>query len=86
MTPNYIVQRPAVTAAPRPFDSAPTETSGGQRPAAVRHPYDGVGPPHTDAFFMCCVAFRDDASTHMHGSIVTERNAMHGKRVRVGRG
>ena len=32
-------------------------------------------PAHTDAFFMPCVAFRHDASMHIRGSIVTERNA-----------
>ena len=34
---------------------------------------------------MCCVAIRHDASTYMHGRIVTDRNAAHEKRIRVGR-
>ena len=42
-------------------------------------------PPHTDAFFMRCFAIRHDASTYMHGRIVTDRNATHEKRIRVGR-
>ena len=43
-----------------------------------------VTPPHTDAFFMRRVAIRQDAST-MHGRIVTDCNATHEKRIRVGR-
>ena len=31
------------------------------------------------------VAIRHDASTYMHGRIVTDRNATHEKRIRVGR-
>ena len=42
-------------------------------------------PSHADAFFMRCVAIRHDASTYMHGSIVTDRNATHDKRILVGR-
>ena len=42
-------------------------------------------PPHTDAFFMHRVAFRHDASMHMRGHIVTDRNVTHEKRIRVGR-
>ena len=34
---------------------------------------------------MRCVAIRHDASTYMHGRIVTDRNATHEKRIRVGR-
>ena len=41
--------------------------------------------PHTGAFFMRCVAIRHDASTYMYWRIVTDRNATHGKRIRVGR-
>ena len=36
-------------------------------------------------FFMRCVAIRHDASTYMYGRIVTDRNATHEKRIRVGR-
>ena len=42
--------------------------------------------PHTDAFSMRCVAIRHDASKHIRGRIETDRNAMHEKRIRVGRG
>ena len=31
------------------------------------------------------VAFRHDASMHIRGRIVTDRNKTHGKRIRVGR-
>ena len=34
---------------------------------------------------MRCVAFHHDASMHTRGRIVTEPNATHGKRIRVGR-
>ena len=34
---------------------------------------------------MRCVAIRHDASTYMHDRIVTDRNATHEKRIRVGR-
>ena len=34
---------------------------------------------------MRCVAIRHDASTYMHGRIVTDRNATHEKRIHVGR-
>ena len=34
-----------------------------------------IGPPHTDAFFMRCVAIRHDASMHVRERIVTDRNA-----------
>ena len=44
------------------------------------------GPPHTDAFFIRAGAFCHDASTYMHGRIVTDRNGTHEKRIRVGRG
>ena len=37
-----------------------------------------------DAFFMRRVAFRRDASTYIRGRIVTDRNATHEKRIRVG--
>ena len=45
-----------------------------------------LGPPHTSAFFMRCVAFRHHPSMHIHGRIVTERNATREKRTRVGPG
>ena len=48
-----------------------------------------IPPPpthtHTDAFFIQCVAIRHDASTFMHGCIVTDRNVTHAKRIGVGR-
>ena len=34
---------------------------------------------------MRCAAIRHDASTYMHGRIVTDRNATDEKRIRVGR-
>ena len=43
-------------------------------------------PLHTDAFFMHRVAFHHDASTCLHGRIVTERNATHEKRIPCGAG
>ena len=42
-----------------------------------------LGAPHTDAFFMHCVAIRHDASMLKRGCIVTDRNATHQKRIRV---
>ena len=42
-------------------------------------------PPHTDAFFMRCVAIRHDASLHIRGRIVTKRTGTDEKRIRVGR-
>ena len=42
--------------------------------------------PHpTRMFFMRYVAIRHDASTYMHGRIVTKRDVTHEKRIRVGR-
>ena len=35
---------------------------------------------------MCCVVIRHDASMHLRGRIVTDRNATHGKRICVERG
>ena len=39
---------------------------------------------HTDAFFMHCVSFRQDTSMHIRGRSVTECNATHEKRIRMG--
>ena len=41
-------------------------------------------PPHTDAFFMRCVAIRHYPSMHIRGRIVTERTGTVEKRIRVG--
>ena len=38
-----------------------------------------------DAFCMRCVAIRHDASMHIRGRIVTDRNVTDEKRTRVGR-
>ena len=45
-----------------------------------------LSPPHTGAFFIRSGTFRRDTSTYMNGRIVTDRNATHQKRIRVGRG
>ena len=45
---------------------------------------EALPPPHTDAFFMRCVATRHDAFMHIRGRIVTNRNGTDEKRIRVG--
>ena len=67
----------------------PRAHSGGDRAApclALWWRGAGCRTHHTDAFFIRSVAIRHDASTYMHGRVVTDRNATHGKRIRVGRG
>ena len=46
----------------------------------------GLRPAHTDVFFMRCVAICHDASIHIRGRIVTDRNATHENASVWGRG